>query len=95
MTAEDWGSRVAVVGLAVDGSCDLGVFFLEITSTCEKVQIVVNTRRPSLSPSRSNILRSASNGEQKVLSQATHLIIISFVTFSSILLNSGTLISLF
>lgn len=48
MTAEDWASGVAIVALTVDGSVNLEVLFLEVTSSCEKkAQIVVNTRRRS------------------------------------------------
>lgn len=48
MTAEDWASRVAIVALTVDGSVNLEVLFLEVTSSCEKkAQIVVNTHRRS------------------------------------------------
>ena len=36
MTAEDWASRVAIVALTVDGSVNLEVLFLEVTSSCEK-----------------------------------------------------------
>lgn len=33
MTAKDWASRVAIVALTVDGSVDLEVLFLEVTSS--------------------------------------------------------------
>ena len=36
MTAEDWASGVAIVALTVDGSVNLEVLFLEVTSSCEK-----------------------------------------------------------